>query len=106
MGTNHLTSPTLSERPFRHVSSFSIEDNQALGDIAESFEILEEKPGHLGPMHIPNRYVSVNRAHILGHFANRFVVFEGVVLSVDIVEQGGCQESSVYGCINLGLVIL
>lgn len=67
---------------------------------------MEEEPGHLGAMYVPNGHVGVDGLHVLGHFAYCSVVSEGVVLPVYVVEEGWSLECSVYGSVYLGLVVL
>lgn len=106
MRSDHAASPTLRKGPFRHVSAFSVEHDQTLGNVVESLQVMEEKPRHLCAMHVPNGHISVNGFHVFRHFADRSIVSEGVVLSVDVVEQSGSLESSVDSGVDLGLIIL
>jgi hypothetical protein len=53
MCPNHASSGTLSKWPLGHVTTFSIDENDAHGDVIKSWEILEKKPGQLSAVDIP-----------------------------------------------------
>ena len=67
---------------------------------------MKENPGHLGAMNVPDGHISVDCFHILWHYAHRPIISEGFVLPVDVVEESWRLEGAVYGCVDLGLVVI
>ena len=54
MGSNHAAGPTLSEGPLGHVASISVDEQNRFGYIIEPFEVVEQHPGHLGSVDVPD----------------------------------------------------
>lgn len=54
VGSNHTAGPSLGEGPLGHVPSIFVDEQDRFGDIVEPFEIVEEHPGHLGSVDVPD----------------------------------------------------
>jgi hypothetical protein len=67
---------------------------------------MEEEPGHLSSMDVPDWHICVDVVHVGGFGSCGAVVCEGEVLAVGVFEDGWGEEGSVDGCIDFGLGLL
>ena len=65
---------------------------------------MEEKPGHLASMHVPERHVRVDCFHIGRNYFDGAVIAKRQVLEVEVVEESGSKHGTVEGSIEFGLV--
>lgn len=104
VSADHASCRSLSEWPFGHVSSLPVDEDNAHGDVGEPVRVLEQNPGELRSVHIPDRHISIDVTHAARLGFDRAIVPEGEVLAIGILKDRRTQQRPVYRSVYFGLV--
>ena len=105
MSSDHTPCPSLSKRPFRHISSFSIDENYRFCNIIKPLKIMEKHPRHLSSMYIPNRHISIYSFHIFRNNFHRSIIFKWHIFTINVIKQSWRWQSSNKSSIKFCLVL-